>query len=183
MDKGRRTAWGIGAATAVVWAAALAGCGGGGQSGDGSGGGAGGGNLSQRPAPAFPIFDGTRLHEVSLEMSADDWQSIINDTRGDEYRHATLTYDGVKLEDVGVRPSGESSRFPGNQKISTRISFDAFDGQGKFGGYRDINVKGEYDDYSDDDYDRDRQDRRDHRDRDDYERDDRRDRDRRGDHY
>ena len=109
----RRTAWGIEAATAVVLAVALTGCGGGGQSGDGSGGGGGpGGNLSQRPAPAFPIFDGTRLHEVALEMSADDWQSIINDTRGDEYRHATLTYDGVKLEDVGVRPSGESSRFP-----------------------------------------------------------------------
>ena len=148
MGKGRRTAWGMGAATAGVLAVALAGCGGG-QSGDGGGGSGGpGGNLSQRPPPAFPIFDGTRLHEVSLEMSPDDWQSILNDTRGDEYRHATLTYDGVKLEDVGVRPSGESSRFPGNQKMSTRIKFDAFDGRGHFGGYRDINVKGEYDDYS-----------------------------------
>ena len=148
MGTRRRAAWGIEAATAVLLAVALTGCGGGGQSGDGDGGGGPGGNLSQRPPPAVPIFDGTRVHEVALEMSPDDWQSIINDTRGDEYRHATLTYDGVKLEDVGVRPSGESSRFPGNQKISTRIKFDAFDGRGKFGGYRDINVKGEYDDSS-----------------------------------
>ena len=29
-----------------------------------------------------------------------------------------------------------------------RIKFDAFDGRGMFGGYRDINVKGEYDDRS-----------------------------------
>ena len=145
-----RTAGGIGAAaTAVMLAAALTGCGGGGdQSGDGDGGGGPGGNLSQRPAPAFPIFDGTRMHEVSLEMSPEDWQSIIDDSRGDEQRRATLTYDGVKLENVGVRPSGESSRFPGNQKISIRIKFGAFDGGKLFGGYRELNVKGEFDDSS-----------------------------------
>ena len=27
---------------------------------------------------------------------------------------------------VGVRPSGESSRVPGNQKMSMRVQFDAF---------------------------------------------------------
>ena len=32
--------------------------------------------------------------------------------------------------------------------MSIRIKFDAFDGQGEFGGYEDINVKGEYDDGS-----------------------------------
>ena len=32
--------------------------------------------------------------------------------------------------------------------MSIRIKFDAFDGNGKFGGYGDVNVKGEYDDGS-----------------------------------
>ncbi|HXU07306.1 MAG TPA: CotH kinase family protein [Polyangia bacterium] len=133
-----------GAVTAGVGA-----CGGGGSGGPSSpGGGGSSGNLSQRPKPAVGLFDTGRVHEVSLMISDDDWQSIIADSRGDEWRHATATYDGVTLEDVGVRPAGESSRFPGNQKMSIRIKFDAFAGGGKFGGYSDVNVKGEYDDQS-----------------------------------
>jgi hypothetical protein len=37
-----------------------------------------------RPMPAGDIFDDTHVHEISLTMSADDWQSIIDDTRADE---------------------------------------------------------------------------------------------------
>ena len=121
---------------------------GGGTSPIGGAGAGGGGNLSQRPAAAVPLYDAGRVHELALTMSADDWQSIIADSRGDEWRHASATYDGVVVEDVGVRPAGESSRFAGNQKMSIRIKFDAFDGHGKFGGYGDVNVKGEYDDGS-----------------------------------
>jgi spore coat protein CotH len=133
-------------AMAAAAATGFGGCGGGGQSSTGDGG--PGGKLNQRPTPAVPLFDTGRLHEVSLMMTPEDWQSILDDSRGDEWRHATATYDGVVLEDVGVRPAGESSRFAGNPKMSIRIKFDAFSGQGKFGGYQDVNVKGEYDDGS-----------------------------------
>ena len=144
---------GVVAVFAVLSAAAGA-CGGGEGGGGGSGagappgeGGTTGTNLSQRPSPAVPLFDGDRVHELSLEMSAEDWQSILDDSRADEWRHAKLTYDGVVVENVGVHPAGESSRFAGNVKMSIRIKFTAFDG-GPFGGYHDINVKGEYDDGS-----------------------------------
>ncbi len=135
----------IGVVAIAVLSAIAGACGGGTASGDG---GAGGNQLSQRPPPAGPIFDDTKVHDVSLMMSAEDWQSILDDARGDEWRHATLTYDGVVVDNVGVRPSGESSRFAGNSKMSIRIKFDAFDGMGAFGGYEGINVKGEYDDGS-----------------------------------
>jgi spore coat protein CotH len=112
------------------------------------GDGGAGGTSNLRPQPAFPIFDPTRMHEVALTMSPDDWQSIINDSRGDEERHATLTYDGVVIEDVGVHPSGETSRFAGNPKMSIRIKFDAFPGRGKFGGIDELKLKGQWDDPS-----------------------------------
>jgi hypothetical protein len=136
---------------------ALGGCGssGAGPGGDPGSGGTGstgsttggGGATTTRPAPAFPIFDDTKIHDIALTMSPDDWQSIINDTMGDTERHATLVYDGVTIEDVGVHPSGESSRFPGNPKMSVRISFDAFNG-GKFGGLHELKLKGQWDDSS-----------------------------------
>jgi hypothetical protein len=128
--------------------AGLAACGGGSAGPSSPDGGSPGGNLSQRPASAFALFDDTRIHDVAVTMSADDWQSIINDSQGDTWRHASVTYDGVVVDDVGVRPAGESSRFAGNVKQSFRIKFDAFDGKGTFGGYEGVNVKGEYDDGS-----------------------------------
>ena len=102
---------------------------------------------SGRPQPAFDIFDDTRMHDVSLTMSPDDWQSIINDTRGDEDRHATHRLRRRDVEEVGVRPSGETSRFPGNPKMSIRIGFDAFQ-KGKFGGVNELKLKGQWDDSS-----------------------------------
>ena len=139
---GKQSIW-----VAIAVLSVIAGACGGGTEPAGDGG-PGGNQLSQRPPPAGPIFDDTKVHEVSLMMSAEDWQSILDDSRGDEWRHATLTYDGVAVDNVGVRPSGESSRFAGNPKMSIRIKFDAFDGMGAFGGYEGINVKGEYDDGS-----------------------------------
>src|SRR6478735_2550399 len=142
----------------------LAGCGSGGTAENhgmtepdpgagGAGPGAGGSTeppvvVSVRPPPAVPVFDDTVLHQLSMTMTPEDWQSIIDDTRADEWRHATLVYDGVTVADVGVRPSGESSRFPGNQKMSLRIRFDAFPDHGKFGDVDVLKLKGNVDDSS-----------------------------------
>jgi spore coat protein CotH len=129
----------------------FAGCGGGGSAREQDAGTAvdpdAGGGLVARPQPAFSVHDDTLVHQAELTMSADDWRSIIDDSQGDTLRHASLTYDGVVVDDVGVHPSGESSRIPGNQKQSFRVKFDAF-GHGKFAGLKEINIKGEYDDHS-----------------------------------
>jgi hypothetical protein len=101
-----------------------------------------------RPQPAMPLFDDTVIHQITLTMAPEDWQSIIDDSRGDEWRHATIVYDGVTVEQVGVRPSGESSRFKGNVKMAVRVKFDAFPTTGPFGGVEEINIKGEFDDGS-----------------------------------
>jgi hypothetical protein len=118
-----------------------------GGAGDADGGGDGP-SLATRPDPAIPIFDDTQMHHIELTMSPDDWQSIINDTLGDEERHVTVTFDGVVIEDVGVHPSGESSRYAGNPKMSVRLKFDAFPGRGEFGGIKELKLKGQFDDPS-----------------------------------
>jgi spore coat protein CotH len=92
------------------------------------------------------FFDDGTMHEVRLWMSDEDYASIIADSRGDEMRSATFSIDGVVMARVGVRPSGESSRVPGNQKMSMRIEFDAFDQGKKMGGVDEIKLSGSWDD-------------------------------------
>jgi spore coat protein CotH len=92
------------------------------------------------------FFDDGRMHEVRLWMSDDDFTSILEDSRGDDMRSATFSIDGVVMAHVGVRPSGESSRVPGNQKMSMRVEFDAFDKGKKMGGVDEIKLSGSWDD-------------------------------------
>jgi hypothetical protein len=94
---------------------------------------------------ALVMFDDSKIHDVGLWMSPEDWESIINDTRGDELRPATLYIDGVTMTNVGVRPAGESSRVPGNQKMSMRVEFDAYEKK-KMGGFDEIKLTGSWDD-------------------------------------
>jgi hypothetical protein len=101
-----------------------------------------GAGLGVRPMPAGDIFDDTIVHDIALTMSPDDWQSIVQDTRGDDWRHAALTYDGVVIDDVGVRPAGESSRMPGNPKQAMRVKFDAFQDKGHFASKKVIKLDG-----------------------------------------
>jgi spore coat protein CotH len=99
---------------------------------------------AQQSAVAF--FDDSVVHEVRLWMSDDDFKSIIEDSRGDDLRNATFSIDGVVMANIGVRPSGESSRVPGNQKMSMRISFDGFDKGKKMGGVDEVKLSGSWDD-------------------------------------
>ena len=140
---------GGGLVVSVAFALAMGGCGSdGGPAGSAQMGGTGGTAAGGRPDPAFAIFDNTRLHEIAITMAPEDWQSILDDSRGDEDRHATFSYDGAIVDDVGVHPSGETSRFAGNPKMSVRIKFDAFPDRGKFGGVSEIKLKGQWDDPS-----------------------------------
>jgi hypothetical protein len=95
---------------------------------------------------AVVIFDDNRVHDVRIEMAPEDWRSIIDDSRGDEWRRAKLFIDGVIMADVGVRPSGESSRIPGNPKMSMRVQFDAFREGKKLGGFDNFTLTGSWDD-------------------------------------
>ena len=95
---------------------------------------------------AVNFFEEGKIHEVRLWMSDEDFTSIIQDTRGDELRSATFSINGVVMANVGIRPSGESSRVPGNQKMSMRVEFAGFDKGKRMGGFDEIKLSGSWDD-------------------------------------
>ncbi|MBI4563296.1 MAG: CotH kinase family protein [Planctomycetes bacterium] len=112
---------------------------------DGGGRGGGGGGLNH-PNPvqgsSSELFDERELHEIHLTMSQQDWDSIIQDNNGDTYRQATFRWKDYSLDGVGVRPSGEWSRYSGNRKQSLRVQFDQFADQQRFLGLRTLKLDG-----------------------------------------
>src|SRR5437667_5208889 len=67
-------------------------------------------------APGDPtqlLFVDSEFNDFHLTISPADWDSIIWDTMGDLYRHADLRWKDVTVTNVGVRPSGHSTRKPG----------------------------------------------------------------------
>jgi spore coat protein CotH len=125
----------------------LAGC------GDSSEGGAVASLLAPAPGGAPPppagdqsalVFNENELNDFHLTMSAADWESIIQDTMGDTYRHAGFRWKGVTLNDVGVRPVGSATRFPGNVKMSLKLDFNVFVPGQKFLGLKSLKLDGLY---------------------------------------
>src|SRR3954469_17731843 len=54
---------------------------------------------------AVAFFDDTLVHDVRLIMAPEDWQSIVDDSRGDDWRTATFVVDGAVVTNIGVRPA------------------------------------------------------------------------------
>ena len=88
------------------------------------------------------LFNEDVVHEVRLSMDPADWESILADTRGDEYRRASFAWGGATLNDVGVRPSGNATRWPGNPKQPLKLKFDAFLPEQRFLGMKTLKLDG-----------------------------------------
>lgn len=88
------------------------------------------------------LFNDNELNDVRLTIAPADWDSIIQDTRGDEYRTAVLSWKEITIDQVAIRPSGSASRYPGNQKMSLRLDFNEFVPGRKFLGLGSLKLDG-----------------------------------------
>jgi spore coat protein CotH len=94
------------------------------------------------PQVTDALFKDDELNDIHFTMDPADWESIIWDTMGDTYRKATFQWKEITLQEVGVQPSGSSSRYPGNQKMSLRLDFNQFIQGQKFLGLKDLKLDG-----------------------------------------
>src|SRR5215471_5225178 len=58
------------------------------------------------------LFDSTVLQEVRLTVNPTDWQTLKDNFRDDTYYHADLTWQGITVQNVGIRSHGQASRSP-----------------------------------------------------------------------
>jgi len=69
------------------------------------------------------FFEDEEIHELSIEISEDDFAYILNNPMDEEYHEATVTLDGVTVSSVGFRTKGNSTLKQVADSDSKRYSF------------------------------------------------------------
>lgn len=82
------------------------------------------------PAGYAGHFPDDRVIEVSVELPEEDWQAILADPTAEQYYSATVTVDGVTVENAGFRTKGNLTLKTTARSDSERYSFRV-----KFGKY------------------------------------------------
>ena len=140
---------------AILCALAMAGCGGG---SGGSGGSPDGGSDGADAAPeadagpegpgAEYIFDPARLPAFEIEMAAADWQWLKDNALLEQYRPASLLFEGQRVDNAAIRFKGDFGSLvscfdgAGNQicpKLSIKVSVNTYDKDQRFYGLRKLN--------------------------------------------
>ncbi|MBI4563297.1 MAG: CotH kinase family protein [Planctomycetes bacterium] len=76
---------------------------------------------------AAELFDESELQEIRLDLPAQDWDAIIQTADKVNYRRATIHWQDVTVEGIGVRAAKDTSNVPGHGKMSLKLEFGAFD--------------------------------------------------------
>ena len=77
------------------------------------------------------LFDQSKLIEIDIQMSDEDWDNMIATASSEEYSACDLVVNGELYENVAIRPKGNSSLLSvtgsGSERYSWRIKFDKFE--------------------------------------------------------
>lgn len=76
------------------------------------------------------VFEGDKIIDINIELSDEDWQSILDNPKAEEFKSANVTVDGVTVENVGFRTKGNSSlnsvSGSDSERYSFKIKFDKY---------------------------------------------------------
>ena len=97
-------------------------------------------------------FNPDIVRELSINISDENWQDILNNPLDEEYHDASITFNGVTLDSVAIRTKGGSSLRSVSQSTSDRYSFkidinEYVDGQ-KFFGLKKFTLQNSFNDPS-----------------------------------
>lgn len=91
--------------------------------------------LSSLAGSAQPLYvsamDKTAVLEIQIVADEQDWAAMLENATAEEYIAATVIINGTKLENVGIRPKGNSSlstvaRDDTTDRYSFKIEFDHY---------------------------------------------------------
>lgn len=76
------------------------------------------------------LFDASYVHEINLILPEMNWNYMVNYATEEQYVISAIEIDGTRLEDVAVRPKGNSSlsaiSLAGSDRFSLKVEFDHY---------------------------------------------------------
>jgi len=100
-------------------------------------------------ADSAPFYD-DRVVTVRLVMDEDDWEYMQENAIEEQYVRADLWYDGELIQDVAVRPKGNSSLTSavssGTARFSLRVDLNFFNAANNLYGIRKLNFNNGFSD-------------------------------------
>lgn len=79
---------------------------------------------------ATTLFDDSMVHTIDIEIAESDWNNLQENAADEEYQLCTITVDGETLDNVAIRPKGNSSLTSvvssDSERYSFKIDFDKY---------------------------------------------------------
>lgn len=86
---------------------------------------------SSDAAYAEKLFDKSYIHTINIETDQNNWQSMIDNASAEEYISCNVNIDGTVLNNVGVRPKGNTSlsnvKSLDSERYSLKLEFDKYE--------------------------------------------------------
>jgi len=81
--------------------------------------------------PYVAAMDKTQILDIQIVADEADWAGMLENATAEEYIAATVIINGIKIENVGIRPKGNSSlsqvaRDSDSDRYSFKIEFDQY---------------------------------------------------------
>lgn len=90
------------------------------------------------------LFDDSRVHTVNIEISEENWNSLQENATNEEYELCDVTVDGETLDNVAIRPKGNSSlssvASSDSERYSFKIEFDKYNDGLSYHGLDKLNL-------------------------------------------
>jgi hypothetical protein len=83
---------------------------------------------------ASQLFDDGVLHEMRISLHADDWRRLQEAYQENTYYPADITWNGIRVRNVGIRSRGNASR--SSQKPGLRVDIDRYISDQRFLGLK-----------------------------------------------
>jgi len=98
------------------------------------------------------LFSDDKVHDISIDIPENEWNSLITNAQSEEYHKASITIDGERYDDIGIRTKGNSSLLfvssAGKDKYSLRIKMDKYNKYQNYKGLTEISLNNMYSDPS-----------------------------------
>ncbi len=91
-----------------------------------------------------------RVVKVEIKMSPDDWEKTRSNYQAEQYVRADFCFDGERINNVAIRPKGNSSLrsvgMSGSPRMSFKVDFNFFNSAQSFRGLKKVNFNNGFSD-------------------------------------